>query len=44
MIAAELLRQTAARLAAPELVSEDPRSEARELLAHVARSLLERKS
>jgi release factor glutamine methyltransferase len=34
MIAAELLRQTAARLAAPELVSEDPRSEARELLAH----------
>lgn len=30
----ELLRHTQARLAAPELLSEDPRQEARELLAH----------
>ena len=31
---AELIRRTAARLAAPELVSEDPAMEARELIAH----------
>jgi HemK-like putative methylase len=34
MIVAELLRQTASRLAAPEFLSEDPQTEARELLAH----------
>jgi release factor glutamine methyltransferase len=31
---AELIRRTADRLAAPELVSEDPEMEARELIAH----------
>src|SRR5207244_9848939 len=31
---AELIRRTAERLAAPELVSEDPVMEARELIAH----------
>jgi HemK-like putative methylase len=30
----ELIERTAARLAAPELLSEDPRHEARELIAH----------
>jgi release factor glutamine methyltransferase len=34
MTVEELLQHTAQRLAAPELVSEDPRQEARELLAH----------
>lgn len=34
MTAAELLEQTAATLAAPEMLSEDPQTEARELLAH----------
>ena len=34
MTVAELLEKTAQRLAAPELLSEDPRTEARELLAH----------
>ncbi len=34
MTVAELLQHTAQRLAAPELVSEDPQQEARELLAH----------
>ena len=35
MTVAELLREAAARLAVPEQLSEDPQSEARELLAHV---------
>ena len=30
----ELVRRTAERLAAPELVSQDPQMEARELIAH----------
>jgi release factor glutamine methyltransferase len=34
MTAADLLDQTAATLAAPEMLSEDPQTEARELLAH----------
>jgi len=34
MTVGELLHHTAARLAAPELLSEDPRQEARELVAH----------
>jgi HemK-like putative methylase len=35
MTVAELLQETAARLAVPEQLSEDPPTEARELLAHV---------
>ncbi|HXN83447.1 MAG TPA: hypothetical protein VN883_13305, partial [Myxococcales bacterium] len=34
MTVGELLQHTAARLAAPELLSEDPVQEARELVAH----------
>ena len=34
MTVGELLHHTSARLAAPELLSEDPRQEARELVAH----------
>ena len=34
MTVAELLQRTAQRLAAPELLSEDPQQEARELVAH----------
>jgi HemK-like putative methylase len=34
MTVGELLQHTAARLAAPELLSEDPQQEARELVAH----------
>lgn len=39
MTVTELLQHTAQRLAAPELVSEDPHQEARELLAHALGTL-----
>ena len=39
MTVAELLQHTAQRLGAPELVSEDPQQEARELLAHALGSV-----
>ena len=39
MTVAELLQHTAQRLAAPELVSEDPQQEAREMLAHALGTL-----
>jgi release factor glutamine methyltransferase len=39
MTVAELVQHTAARLAAPELLSEDPEQEARELVAHALGAL-----